>query len=100
MRKINFSSHFLTCKFIENCNSTFFLFIRTYHFWNVGTYSSSRKCVKNHYDSEIADDIFYDPPRVALGDKDKDETSDMSDIDTEVHALEDNSGRNHSKRNG
>ena len=64
------------------------------------TYSSSRKCVKNHYDSEIADDIFYDPPRVALEDKDKDETSDMSDIDTEVNALENNSGRNHSKRNG
>ena len=56
--------------------------------------------MKNHYDSEIADDIFYDPPRVALEDKDEDETSDMSDIDTEVNALENNSGRNHSKRNG
>ena len=64
------------------------------------TYSSSRKCVKNHYDSEIADDIFYDPPRVTSKEEDENETSDMSDIDTEVNALENNSGRNHSKRNG
>ena len=55
---------------------------------------------KKSFDSEIADEIFCDHPRVALEDKDKDETSDMSDIDTEVNALEIKSGRNHSKRNG